>query len=116
MNTRLSRLSNKFRAFRYRHSITPQPKLLSDTILEDFPNQKVWEKYKRDNNIIVKDIFQYWWTKTIDIPKTAEHTITKIVEQKYRILGAAISIILRCVRPRRSEHSANFKHSYFHQY
>ncbi len=38
MNTRPHRLSNKFRVFRYRHFIIPQSKLLSDTILEDFPN------------------------------------------------------------------------------
>ena len=59
MNTRPPQLLDKFRTFRYRYSVIPQLKLLSDTILEDFPNQKIWEKYKRNSSVVVKDIFQY---------------------------------------------------------
>ncbi len=41
MSIRLSRLLNKFGVFRYRHFIISQLKLLLDTILEDFFNQKI---------------------------------------------------------------------------
>ena len=37
----------------------------------------------------------------------------RVVSEFIYKLGAAISIILRCVGPRRSEYSVNFKHLYF---
>ncbi len=43
MSARLSRLLDKFRAFRYHYFIISQLKLLSDTILEDFPDQSLKE-------------------------------------------------------------------------
>ena len=59
MNARPFRLLDEFRAFRYRYFMIFQSKLLSGTILEDFPDQKVWEKYERNNSVVIKDIFQY---------------------------------------------------------
>ncbi len=56
MSTRPPQLLNKIRVFRYRYFITPQLKLLSSIIFEDFPDQKIWEKYKYNNNVIIKDI------------------------------------------------------------
>ena len=57
MSARPSRLLDKLKAFRYRYFIISQLKLLSGTVLEDFPNQKVWEKYKYNNNVVIKNIF-----------------------------------------------------------
>ncbi len=57
MSARLSRLLDKFRAFRYYYFMIFQLKLLSGIILEDFPNQKIWEEYKRDGSVVIKDIF-----------------------------------------------------------
>ena len=80
MSPRPSRLLNKFGVFRYRYFIIFQLKLLSGIILEDFPDQKIWEEYERDDSVVIKDIFQYWWTKIMGVPGAAEHIITEIVE------------------------------------
>ena len=80
MSTRPPRLLDKLGAFRYRYFVTPQLKLLSGTILEDFSDQKIWEKYERDGSVVIKDIFQYWWIKIMGVPRAAEYTIIKIVE------------------------------------
>ncbi len=57
MSIRPSRLLDEFGAFRYRYFVIFQPKLLSDIIFEDFPDQKVWEEYKCDGSVVIKDIF-----------------------------------------------------------
>ncbi len=57
MSARPPRLLDELGVFRYRYFITSQLKLLSGTILEDFPDQKVWEKYECDGSVVVKNIF-----------------------------------------------------------